>query len=140
MELVLDPATELDAGVLEAAGVPVRDLVTVLGNLIDNAIDAVASVPPGRDSVRRIGVCIRRDGDELVVRVADSGPGLDPAMAQRAFERGWSTKDPGSRLHGRGLGLALVGQTVHRLGGTTQVAHDGGAVFTVRLPVAERVR
>jgi len=43
MELVLDPATELDSGALAAAGVLVRDLVTVLGNLIDNAIDAVSA-------------------------------------------------------------------------------------------------
>jgi two-component system CitB family sensor kinase len=51
-----------------------------------------------------------------------------------AFRRGWSTKS-GDRPVGRGLGLALVGQAVHRHGGTVAVTRDEGAVFTVRLPL-----
>ena len=146
-ELVLDPATDLRAEMLADVGIGVRDLVTVLGNLVDNAIDAVASLPVrrdlGHDVVRRVVVLIHCVEGELVVRVADSGPGLDPEVAERAFDRGWSTKARGDRLHGRGLGLALVAQTVARLGGSTQVTEappPGGAVFTVRVPVVERVR
>ena len=69
--------------------------------------------------------------DELVVRVADSGPGLAPERVADAFRRGWSTKSTG-----RGLGLALVGQVVRRHGGSAEVSRsdDGGSLFTVRLP------
>jgi len=122
---------ELDAGSLDRAGVPPRDLVTVLGNLLDNGLDAVAETA----APRRVEVLIQSAAGGLEIRVADTGPGMDAATARRAFERGWSTKpaDAGRR-HGRGLGLALVGQTVHRLGGSIEVGRDVGAVVTVRLP------
>jgi len=149
VDLVLDPATALDAETLAGSGVTARDLVTVLGNLVDNAVDAAAGVTgePAGTPVRRVDVLVAvepgdgangTDGETLVVRVADTGPGLDAEATAQAFRRGWSTKDDGGRLHGRGLGLALVGQTVHRLGGTVDVGRDVGAVFTVRVPVGAR--
>jgi two-component system CitB family sensor kinase len=110
--------------------VQARDLVTIVGNLLDNAVDAAASAPPPR----RVEVGARVDDGELVLRVADSGAGLDPGHLELAFRRGWSTKS-GDGPIGRGIGLALVGQAVHRRGGTVAVARDGGAVFTVRLPL-----
>ena len=119
-------AVAADASVPEGAVAP-RDLVTIVGNLLDNAVDAAVAGPPPRRVEFDAGV---RDG-ELVLRVADSGAGLDPADATRAFERGWSTK-PGGDPGGRGLGLALVGQAVHRHGGTVEV---DGSVFTVRMPL-----
>jgi len=95
----------------------------------------------------------------LVLQISDSGPGLDPESAARAFTRGWSTKSD-ERLIGRGLGLALVGQVTHRNNGTVEVTgarircslrpsqNDAvvsgagfvgtvfvGAVFTVRFPL-----
>jgi two-component system, CitB family, sensor kinase len=111
-------------------GIDPRDLVTVVGNLIDNAVDAAlaASAP------RRVTVTVRQDEAELLVRVADTGPGLDPAGLEQVFTRGWSTK-PTGRPQGRGLGLALVRQVVTRHDGSIQVANDGGAVFTIRLPL-----
>jgi two-component system CitB family sensor kinase len=69
--------------------------------------------------------------------VADSGAGLDPAKIRVAFTPGWSTK-PTERPQGRGLGLGLVRQIVHRYGGDIEVSMGAGAVFTVRLPVRER--
>jgi sensor histidine kinase regulating citrate/malate metabolism len=131
VDLELDPGSTLDADVLADTGITGRDLVTVIGNLVDNAIDAAASAPPPR----RVEVLVRAGDGELRLRVADTGPGLDPGDTQRAFRRGWSTKGDGGRLHGRGLGLALVGQAVNRLGGTVDVGRDVGAVFTVRIPV-----
>jgi two-component system CitB family sensor kinase len=119
-----------DAEVPEGA-VPARDLVTIVGNLLDNAVDAAAAGPPPAKVEFHSAV---RAG-QLVLTVADSGTGLDRADVARAFERGWSTK-PGRGLVGRGLGLALVGQTVHRYGGGIEV---DGSTFTVRLPVVDRM-
>ncbi|OHV29804.1 sensor histidine kinase [Pseudofrankia saprophytica] len=116
-------------------------LVTLVGNLVDNAIDAAgAGEPP-----RRVTVSVRTDDDGLVIRVADTGAGIDEANLEAAFRRGWSTKIA-EAPHGRGLGLALVQQVVHRHDGRIEVGRDraagpadevdraGGAVFTVRLP------
>lgn len=126
-----------------------RDLVTILGNLIDNAVDAASeavtgvpgtgSVPGqrgagnGRATRARVTVTALAGEGELLLRVADTGAGIDPADAAEVFERGWSTHGAG-----RGIGLALVQQAVHRNGGTVALdgGADGGARFTVRLPLA----
>jgi two-component system CitB family sensor kinase len=117
-----------DARVPESA-VPPRDLITIVANLLDNAIDAaVAGRPP-----RRVEFNARAADGTMRLRVADSGTGLDPTAVRYAFERGWSTKDGGG-LTGRGLGLALVGQAVRRHDGRIEVTSGPGAVFTVTLP------
>ena len=103
---------------------PVRDQVTLVGNLVDNAVDAAAGAPPPR----WVRVALGREDDDVVLEVDDSGPG--PTDPDSAFSAGWSTKaDPSG--HGRGLGLALVGQVVRRAEGSVDV---DGSVFTVRLP------
>lgn len=134
VELVLAPDSRIDDGVLPP-GLPARDLVTILGNLIDNATDAAAEGMGGDTAPRsaRVTVTARADGGELTLRVADTGPGLDPAAAEEAFRRGWSTKSPG-----RGLGLALVQQAARRNAGTVEVtrSEEGGAAFTIRLPLS----
>ncbi|GGS83796.1 sensor histidine kinase [Streptomyces griseoviridis] len=130
VELVVSPDSRLDDGLLPAS-LPARDLVTILGNLIDNAVDAA------QGGVRaRVTVTARTDPGRLVLRVADTGPGVDPDHADLVFQRGFSTKPAGPG--GRGLGLALVRQAVHRHGGTLTVAgaDGGGAVFEAALPLA----
>ncbi|MEU9377861.1 sensor histidine kinase [Streptomyces sp. NPDC048255] len=130
VELVVTPdSSAIDGG---PGNPPARDLVTVLGNLVDNAVDALTGVPGGR-----IAVTVRPDGDELLLRVADNGPGLPEGAAADVFRRGWSGKG-----EGRGLGLALVRQVAHRHGGSAEAAGvpGGGAEFTVRLPLAREVR
>ncbi len=133
VEVTVDATSSVPEGALAA-----RDLVTIVGNLLDNAIDAAG--PTGRvrfggwvdDVSHAAGI-----SSTLVLEVADSGPGLADAVAAQAFLRGWSTKSD-HRLVGHGLGLALVGQTVHRHAGTVEVMRDdvlGGALFTVRLPL-----
>ncbi|HEU5026541.1 MAG TPA: sensor histidine kinase [Spirillospora sp.] len=133
VELEIAEDTAID-GVVEP-----RDLVTILGNLIDNAVDAAvenAGVRPPR-----VRVSVRREDGRLVLRVADSGPGVDPADVPEMFRRGWTTKSSGGPV-GHGLGLALVGRAVRRHAGTVEVAAAGGgdegAVFTVRLPLDAR--
>lgn len=100
------------------------DLVTVVGNLVDNALDAALAAPPPR----RVHVAVRADGSDLLVQVRDSGPGLPADRVGAALQRGWSTKGPG-----RGRGLALVQQVVARHGGRLDVS---GSAFAVRLPGA----
>jgi sensor histidine kinase regulating citrate/malate metabolism len=116
--------------------VSTRDLVTVLGNLVDNAMDAVAG-----SQDRRIVVHLDGSDDHTRLVVGDSGPGLTPDEAAHALERGWTTKaDAGD---GRGLGLALVSQVARRLGGSVSIGSSplGGAELVVVLgtPTLERV-
>lgn len=113
VELAISPDSELGDLALDQGC-----LVTIVGNLIDNAVEAAAN---------RVEVLLRATGQEFVVRVADNGPGL---RDEEAFRKGWTTKGDG-----RGLGLAMVGQAVRRLGGRIEVGHDDGAVITVRLPL-----
>jgi two-component system CitB family sensor kinase len=102
-------------------------LTTVVGNLIENALEAVDGQPR-----REVDVLIRdRDGDvRLVVR--DSGPGVPRALTAQIFQDGFSTKARGGAQ--RGLGLALVKRLVTQRGGEIGIRNEGGAVFTVRLP------
>jgi sensor histidine kinase regulating citrate/malate metabolism len=112
---------------------PVRDVVTIIGNLVDNAFDAVAEV----EGERRVTVdSVVHDG-VVVLTVADTGPGLPPGAVHEVFRRGYSTK-AGTAERRRGLGLALVAQAVQRAGGSLVVDGPPGAVFTVRLPVGGR--
>ncbi len=131
VELCVADDIEVPCGVADP-----RDLVTIVGNLLDNAVDAAAGgpAPEGARWVRLEAGTVTADGvEELEIVVADSGPGLGPDAAAHAFERGWTTK-PTDRPLGRGIGLALVAQAVHRLGGSIDVVNEVGAVFTVRLP------
>ncbi|MFE9608749.1 ATP-binding protein [Streptomyces sp. NPDC006012] len=141
VELVVAPESRLDDGLLPER-LPARDLVTILGNLIDNAVDAAQGSVGARVTVTAYTACAREAGGaELVLRVSDSGSGVDPDHAELVFQRGFSTKPAGPQ--GRGLGLALVRQAVTRQEGTLTVTEnveggadgEGGAVFEVRLPL-----
>ncbi len=134
VDLVITPDTRInDSGIPERLGS--RDLVTILGNLIDNAVDAAVEA----SEMPRVTVTVRADGGALVIRVADTGRGVDVRAVHDIFRRGWSTK-PQDRPYGRGLGLALVEQTAARHGGRVEVDGDAGAVFTVTLPLQEATR
>ena len=117
---------------LDHPGPDPQALVTIVGNLIDNALDAVAaSAPP-----RRVTVHLAYDDDAhvIVVNVSDSGPGVSPELAERVFLDGYTTKSPRAGVQ-RGLGLALVHRLVSRLGGRIEVSTGPGATFTATLPV-----
>ncbi len=112
-----------------------EDLITLLGNLVDNAIDAAAS----GSGERWVRVSVCESGDDLQIQVHDSGPGVPAASRHEIFQEGFSTK-PRSGRRARGFGLALVRQVVNRKGGEVTVVNEGGALFTVRLPLPARVR
>ncbi|MDP9988674.1 sensor histidine kinase regulating citrate/malate metabolism [Arthrobacter oryzae] len=123
----LDVAT-LGSGA--APGLAVQDLVTILGNLLDNAIDAAADAPPPR----RVILTLEADDEGLDIAVNDSGTPISAADTERIFRHGFSTKPAGAG--GRGIGLALVRQAVQRLGGTLAINGRRGAKFEVFLPAA----
>jgi two-component system CitB family sensor kinase len=107
----------------------VSEVLTVVGNLVDNAIDAAAQAA-GPRWVELTIVAVEQD---LLVRVRDSGRGVPHDMRDAIFMDGVTTKSSvtGAR---RGLGLALVRRVVESRGGMIGVGHDGGAVFTAVLP------
>jgi two-component system CitB family sensor kinase len=102
-------------------------LLTVVGNLIENAFDAVEG-----QARREVVVNLRERDGEIRVEVRDTGPGVPRPLLGQIFEVGFSTKDTGRGP--RGLGLALVKRLVTQHGGEVVVRNHGGAVFMVRLP------
>jgi two-component system, CitB family, sensor kinase len=105
-------------------------VLTVLGNLLDNALDAVAS-PDGRVVVRLRLVHRDPAAAALVeLRVADDGPGVPDEAGELIFEQGWSTKT-GSDPGGRGWGLTLARLVCRHGGGDLEQRRDRGwTVFT----------
>lgn len=124
--LELDPGSRLPA--LPPA--EVADLTTVLGNLVDNAIDAAAEAT---DPLVELWMIV--DRDTVHVRVRDNGPGVPEELREAIFVRGFSTKP--EVLGGRGIGLPLVRLICTQRGGTVTVeaADTGGAEFLVKLPL-----
>ena len=103
------------------------ELNQVWTNLIDNAVDAME----GHGTLR---LATRAEGPSVVVEVADTGPGMPPEVAARAFDAFYTTKDVGK---GTGLGLDIARRiVVERHGGTIAIdSHPGGTVLRVALPL-----
>jgi sensor histidine kinase regulating citrate/malate metabolism len=107
-----------------------RDLTTVVGNLVDNALDAAAATAGDRTPL--VEVLAEDRAGTVVVTVRDSGPGVpDP---EQVFLQGWSTKSSHEEGAGRGFGLALTRLVCRRRGGDVTARNEGGAVFTATLP------
>jgi sensor histidine kinase regulating citrate/malate metabolism len=122
IELTVTEETHLPA---DADEVPLtgQEMVTVLGNLIDNAMDACDRDDPW------VEVTVSQDNGTLLMRVADSGTGMDANTFEKAMQRGYSTKGADPEQHG--LGLALVAQVVKRHNGTLTADVTYGSVVTV---------
>lgn len=113
----------------------VHALATMLGNLIDNAIDSASRAGTGG----QVDVSLVADGGDLVIRVHDSGAGVNPALSEEIFRDGYTTKVARQGGRRRGLGLALVSQEVRRRGGRISVENVDGALFTVTIPLGARL-
>ncbi|WP_200954955.1 sensor histidine kinase [Aeromicrobium sp. Root236] len=105
------------------------DLTTVVGNLVDNAIDACRTEPSPQ-----VVVSTRVDAGRLVLEVHDNGPGIPDGMRDAIFVRGFSTKP--DVLGGRGIGLPLVQLICTQRGGSVTVDDEDGTTFRVELPLA----
>ena len=103
------------------------ELNRVWTNLIDNAVDAM-------DGTGTLRLATRVEGDSVVVEVGDTGPGMAPEVADRAFEAFYTTKDVGK---GTGLGLDIARRIVEeRHGGAIAIdSRPGRTVLRVRIPV-----
>jgi len=103
-------------------------LVTVIGNLLDNAFEAVRETAENGE----VRLFLTDLGLDLIIEVEDSGPGIAPEVADRLFEKGVTTH----KSTGRGVGLYLVRRAVTALGGDITFAQGelGGALFTVMIP------
>ncbi|HYU84059.1 MAG TPA: ATP-binding protein [Kribbellaceae bacterium] len=114
---------------------PAQDVVTVVGNLLDNAIEAAHAGP----EPRRVALVAGAGRGSVDLAVTNTGEGLDDERLARMFERGWTTKSE----PGHGLGLALVRDTVRRWQGGLIVDPDaeldGVPALTVRVRLPEAV-
>jgi two-component system, CitB family, sensor kinase len=114
------------------------DVTTVLGNLLDNAIDAART---GANETKVVEVELLQDRSTLHITVADSGDGIPPDFVEHVFTEGKSTKPQSAIPGGRGIGLALSRQISRALGGDIRLSSPGdptselrGAEFIARLP------
>ncbi|MGA7097013.1 MAG: ATP-binding protein, partial [Acidimicrobiia bacterium] len=120
VDVVLD--FEPDLPHIEASG---RDLNQVWTNLFDNAADAM-------DGHGTLSISASGDENRVVIRVADTGPGMDEATRERAFDPFFTTKEPGK---GTGLGLHTVHTIVNRANGTIEIeSSPAGTTFTLTFP------
>ncbi len=126
MALSFDPACQLDRplpSLIES------ELISIIGNLLDNAIEATQRAELPHEPVE---VLIQLNARELMIEVADRGIGIDPAIRDHIFERGITTKTRGDH----GIGLYLIEHYVTQAGGTIEVADNSprGAIFTLFIP------
>ncbi len=126
IDLMIDPGSKL--GLLP----PYFDenaLIIVLGNLIENAMDAVKDLPPGK---RKVNVLLAQDDEEIMMKVADNGCGIPEHQLNQIFTKGFSTKELG-----RGYGLANVKSRVDLASGRIEVRSGGtGTEVSVWIPAA----
>ncbi len=108
-------------------------LVTVIGNMLDNAFEAVKDV---KKSEKMVNFSMTDLGNDLIFEFDDAGSGIDPVNYERIFDLGFSTK----KGEGFGTGLYLIDRTLKKLGGTINITSSelGGAAFTVIIPKDER--
>lgn len=120
--LTIEPDTYLDK---VPSGVSVDEVCSILGNLIDNAIDALVPYDNGV-----IGVYVGNGDEVLKIRVSNNGPAIDPGIKTRIFKPGVTTKEGN-----RGTGMNIVKNIVDRSGGHIDINEDNGVVWNISIPM-----
>ena len=130
VRLVVDEATYVDGSLTRPL-----DTITVIGNLLDNAVRAAAL---GGRRPATVTVTLASDGTDLVVHVVDSGDGIPTGSLETLFDHGFTTREDDSPDHG--IGLSLARHTARAFGGDVVLLDPGGpppaehgAVFEARL-------
>jgi len=126
VELNFDPACRMEK---PFAPLHEAELISIIGNLLDNAIEATQRAPLPHEPVE---VLIKLNERELIIEVADQGVGIKPDIRERIFERGITTKTRGDH----GIGLYLIDSYVTQAGGAIEVADNSprGAIFSLFIP------
>ncbi|MBG9568613.1 ATP-binding protein [Brevibacillus agri] len=111
-------------------GIPSIDLVKIMSNLIDNAIDAAEMA----DGEKRIRIACRREDKQYVFEVENTGAEISPEQRAHIFTVGYTTK-PATRSNARGAGLPIVQAVVSKHNGSIEIVSEHGMTrFTVILP------
>ena len=113
----------------------IGELNQVFLNLIINAAQAIEEAVGDSGDQREIRIATRMEGDEVVIEIADDGPGIPPELLDRIYEPFFTTKEVGK---GTGQGLALARTTIERHSGSLECDSTvgEGTTFTIRLPAA----
>lgn len=122
--VILDLDSESSLGET-TPGIRSDEIGTIIGNLIENALDAVST-----DGTGKISVFIKEDKDKIVMKVSNNGPHIPDEIKDKIFNPNFSTK-PGQR----GVGLNLVENIVRRNNGKIELIQDDDVVFLITLPV-----
>lgn len=129
-ELKIDFHIDRDSRFIDIPdGFNMEPMITVLGNVIDNAMDSVLE---SDQDEKKVTVYLSDAGHQFLIEVADTGPRIPEEVEKRMFERGFSTKkDPD-----RGYGLDLVSRSLNLLGGKMmhQTMETGEKIFIINIP------
>lgn len=112
---------------LEGLPVPAWEICCIIGNLMDNAMDAIGDMPNGR-----ITLTVREEVRRFTFTIANTGEPIPEEMRESIFEPGVSTKG-----EGHGMGLAIVRKTLAEFGGTITLEDSADTAFTVSIPRAQ---
>lgn len=128
VELSFDPACRIDRPL---PSLMESELISIIGNLLDNAIEATQRAALPHEAVE---ILIQLNARELIIEVADRGIGIRSEIREHIFERGITTKTHGDH----GIGLYLIERYVTQAGGTIEVADNAprGAIFTLFIPAS----
>ncbi|WP_431087776.1 DcuS/MalK family sensor histidine kinase [Paenibacillus sp. 8b26] len=107
----------------------IHELITILGNLFDNAVEAMESLEHKQITLTLYYEVNQKNGC-LTCVISDNGPGVPEPLVEAIFEKGFSTKG-----ESRGMGLYLVTQSVKRLKGTIKlIPAEQGCCFQIKIP------
>jgi signal transduction histidine kinase len=131
---------ETDFGELPNVVCFAGEMNQVVLNLVVNAAHAIEDAVKGSARRGRITVRTRRDGDDAVISVGDTGTGIPENVRQRIFEPFFTTKEVG---RGTGQGLSIARAVVKEMHGgelAFETETGKGTTFVIRVPIAPRVR